>query len=112
MAPITRYAHAPSSVTIQSSDDTSSPCDVSSFSGGSFLIPAGFDGSNVTFEQADTDGVWGELLDSEGNAYTVPVTADAWHSFPPGMIFDAHKIRIVSDATESADRSIKLHLKG
>ena len=102
-------------VTIASGDTESAVIDTTGYMFGSFQLPAAFTGSGVTIHGAmSADGTFKSVpaydTNAAGTAYGV-ITAGADDlRFFPAEISAVPFIKIVSNGTEAADRTITIHL--
>lgn len=103
--------YSPISVTIPAASDTSSAVDATAFVFCGIVLPATFTGTAITFE-VSADGVnFAPLYDSSNAEVSLTVTQGRAYVIP-SEVFDWLHWRIVSGATESAERVIRLSLKG
>lgn len=76
-----------------------------------FGFPAAMDGTEVTFQISFDEGTtWKTLIDAAGAPITQTFTASSAFALPPEAA-GAHLVRLVSDATETAARTIKVTTK-
>lgn len=99
-------------VVIPISTATSGQFRVAEYNRGSIQVPAAITGTSYTLEVSNDGSVWDVLRVAAGSA----VAAVNWSAddlLPlPSSVFDAVYARIVSQASEAAARTFKVHLKG
>jgi hypothetical protein len=100
-------------VTIASAGDTSTSAEIGAknieFELSSILMEAvTFTGTKLTF-QADYTGTWHDVYDTFGQLYSIPVASGSAMkvSLPADVFKDISKVRVVSDASEASERTIK-----
>ena len=76
-------------------------------------FPAAMTGTAITFDFAMDNSTWADVLETDGSAVSYSVSAgDVVRVDPSGWAFASNGyIRITSDGTEAADRSIILHFR-
>lgn len=96
-------------VTISNGSTTSEAIDLGVYTFKGLTLPASFDGSNISFESSDSlAGTYSPIYNYLGALYTIPVAAGRSFRWED-RDFEAERfIRIVSDSTESSDRTITL----
>jgi hypothetical protein len=87
------------------------PLDLSGASAGSFLTPAGFQGTSVTFEIGGGPGDYSAAADAANAAVAVTTAADRLLTLPREA-FGASAMRIVSGTAQSVARIVEVWLKG
>ena len=76
-------------------------------------FPAAMTGSNITFDFALDNSTWVDVKETDGTDTSYTVSAgDVLRVDPSGWAFASNGyIRVTSDGTEAADRSIILHFR-
>ena len=76
-------------------------------------FPAAMTGSNITFDFALDNSTWVDVKETDGTDTSYTVSAgDIVRVDPSGWAFASNGyIRVTSDGTEAADRSIILHFR-
>ena len=76
-------------------------------------FPAAMTGSNITFDHSMDDSTWADVKETDGTDVSYAVSAgDIIRLDPSGWAFaGAGYLRITSDGTEAADRTIEVHLR-
>ena len=98
-------------IVIAISTTDSGAVDIRESTYGSFLIPAAFTGTAVTFKAAtEFDGTYAVVSDSTGTSLTVTnLTINEWHPLPEGLMAFGH-IKIIADSP-GAERTITVLTK-
>lgn len=96
-------------VTIPSASTTS---DAATISSGTrlvgFVTPAAFTGSNVSFQTSVDAGVSFQPVYNAGSVYSVAVGTSRFVAIDPDVFIGAGYIKIVSDGSEAAARTVTL----
>ena len=76
-------------------------------------FPAAMTGTSVTFDFALDNSTWADVVETDGSAVSYTVSAgDVVRVDPSGWGFASNGyIRVTSNGTEAADRSIVLHFR-
>ena len=76
-------------------------------------FPAAMTGTSVTFDFALDNSTWADVVETDGSAVSYTVSAgDVVRVDPSGWGFASNGyIRVTSNGTEAADRSIILHFR-
>ena len=76
-------------------------------------FPAAMTGTSVTFDFALDNSSWADVVETDGSAVSYSVSAgDVVRVDPSGWGFASNGfIRVTSNGTEAADRSIVLHFR-
>ena len=102
-----------SKTTVTIAGTTSQAIDVGEHLVAGIVCPSALTGTSFTFTGALTeDGPYRSLVDSTGTNITVSVAADAHILIEPQTFAGVSWIKLVSGATEAADREITLVLHG
>lgn len=100
------------SASIASGQTASGAIAVADFSFGSFVIPASFTGTAISFTGCDTaDGTFVSLYDSTNTIISKTVAVSRAYPLPP-EVFGFKFVKLVSGSAEGGDRSITVTLKG
>ena len=98
------------SVTIASSGTQSGDIPIDDFAFGIFYQPAAVTGTSYTVEAKDSAGTYYTICDKDGTNISITV-ANSKASRLPDEIFAADTIRLVSSASEAAQRTLKFNFK-
>jgi len=76
-------------------------------------FPAAMTGSNITFDHSLDNSTWADVKETDGTDVTYTVSAgDLIRLDPSGWAFASNGyIRITSDGTEAADRTIEVYFR-
>ena len=76
-------------------------------------FPAAMTGSNITFDHSLDNSAWSDVKETDGTDVTYSVSAgDMVRVDPSGWAFASNGfIRVTSNGSEAADRSIILHFR-
>ena len=98
-------------VSEDASNSTGVQCDGLLLSG--IVFPAAMTGSNITFDFALDNSTWADVKETDGTDTSYTVSAgDVLRVDPSGWAFASNGyIRVTSNGTEAADRSIILHFR-
>lgn len=97
--------------TIASGGGTSSAIDIAGFRSGGLSLPAAFTGTALTFQVSADGTTYQTVYKSDNN--TDGLTVGQGRSYKiPDSVFGFRFMKIVSNGTEAADRTILLNLKG
>ncbi len=105
---MTVKTRSPVAAVIAISTTDSSVIDVVDTASASFLIPATFTGTSVTFKaSATTDGTYTLVSDSSGAAVTVTnLTVNEWHPVPDEVL--THGFFKIVGSSQAAERTITI----
>lgn len=107
---IARY-NTSGTATIAASASTSDAINIGNFAYGVFAMPAAITGTAVSFTVSTDNITFVALYNDSGALISVPVVASGAYRFPPNAMGAAY-LKIVSNGTEAAARSIQYMLKG
>lgn len=98
-------------VSEDASNSTGVQCDGLLLSG--IVFPATMTGSSVTFDFSFDGSTWADVVETDGTAVSYAVSAgDVVRVDPSGWAFaTAGSLRVTSNGTEAADRTINLIFK-
>lgn len=100
-----------SSITIANGASNSSAFQPGYSPSGKIVIPAAFTGTSIKYQGADTaGGTFSDLYDWNNQAISHPVTAGKRYAIPLEALSEPF-VRVVSDATEGAERTIIYSLR-
>jgi|TARA_X000001388_G_C2135171_1_gene86547 hypothetical protein len=76
-------------------------------------FPAAMTGSNITFDHSLDNSAWSDVKETDGSDTSYTVSAgDLIRLDPSGWAFASNGyLRITSDGTEAADRTIEVYLR-
>tara|TARA_B100000214_G_scaffold139189_1_gene99391 strand:+ start:1964 stop:2293 length:330 start_codon:yes stop_codon:yes gene_type:complete len=76
-------------------------------------FPAAMTGSNITFDHSLDNSTWADVKETDGTDVTYTVSAgDLIRLDPSGWAFASNGyLRITSDGTEAADRTIEVYFR-
>jgi len=94
--------------TIASSTTTSAAIDLCGNTIVGIVMPAAFTGTAVTFTGAVDGSTYLPLVDTDGDALSVTVAVDTHIMMQPTDLVGVSDIKIVSNDTEAAERTITL----
>jgi hypothetical protein len=78
---------------------------------GAIEFPAAMTGATMSIEGRDgADAAWLPILSSVGTAQTIAFVASSIVRLPD-VVFACRELRLVSDGTEAAERTLYLHAK-
>jgi hypothetical protein len=98
-------------VVIPISESESAVYDLHNFTPVSLFVPSGFDGTSVTFLWSPDNGTFFEQVDGAGAVYSLNVAAGEVVSIPAVDFLGARYLKIVSNATETAERTLILGIR-
>lgn len=106
---ISRGGDAGVAVTISASGTTSTAYDARDGIAFGVFLPAGFEGGALTFTGAwDSDETFFDVYEEDGSAATLASVAASGYYPLPASLAALPWFKIVSDATESAARSLRI----
>ena len=109
--PTSRAIHTPENVTIANSGTESTTINLSRAAWGSFSLPSGFNGTEVTIEGSVNGTTWNTVR-AEGNE-TNPMTVAANKPYDlPVKTFCFQYARIVATTAQTGEASIEIFLRG
>ena len=112
MATFQRAHSGPNNITIMNGSATSDSFDLSQWSGGSIQFPDTVDGVSMTYEVSNDGTNYAAAMDSAGIALqAIPIDADVVIPLKPALFMSKHA-RIVTNINQTAERTIKLFVKG
>lgn len=95
-------------VIIDASDDTSTTYDARSGITYGAMIPGGFEGTSISFEVSSEEGDPFAALNDEAGTPVAVAVSDGENYTLPAALAPWPYFRIVSNATESAERAIRI----
>jgi len=105
----TQAFHAPTTATIAAAGTKTGSIGFGSFTRGIFILPAGYEGTGITFE-VSVDNDTFVPLNNDSGAVPLVVAASKGYALPTGLA-GALYFKIVAGTTQAADRVIQLSLK-
>lgn len=96
------------SVTISSGGSTSNEATLQGKRIAAIIMPAAFTGANLTFQASIDGSTWYDIYNSSGSQVTCTVGTDQWIAISPQDFAGVSRLKVVSDDTEAAERTITL----
>ena len=113
MSQITNYLNSiidPIQTTIASGQTESSPIDVYGTTLKTIFLPSAFDGTSITFQVSYDGTTYYDYYNVDNQAVTVTCSANRAYGWLANDFYSIRFLKLVSNATESADRIITLIL--
>lgn len=93
-------------VTIAISTTTSEAIDLGSLGFVGIILPSAFTGTAITFTGSIDNSTFTALYNSNNSAYSIAVSASRYYMLNPADFMGSRYIKLVSNATEAAGRTI------
>lgn len=103
--------HGWDTVTIASSQMTSTVMEIPKVVSGSMLTPSAFTGTEVTFLGAEApDGTFGKVREASGTTASMTVTVGSWSAIPD-VVMTHQSIKLVATSSQAAARTVTITVK-